>query len=319
MFRRFGVPEEVAEVAVGGSRDPKPGEVRLRMRFAPVNPADINYFEGTYGTKPELPAVPGNEGAGEVVAIGDEVSGFAEGDAVIVIGQVGLWEGDLCVRAENVIRLPDGIDLQQASMLKVNPPTALLLLREFADLERGDWVAQNAANSGVGRSVIQLARERGLRTINFVRREELVPELTQLGGDVVLLDDESGLEEAKKLDSLPSLALNAVGGDSALRLMDLLAPEGVHVTYGAMSRRSLKVPNKFLIFKQLQLRGFWITQWMKRASRGDIESVFGVLAGMMADGRLRLPVEKVYRVDEVRDALAHAQRSERTGKILLEF
>lgn len=74
-------------------------------------------------------------------------------------------------------------------MMGINPPTAVLLLREYVDLQPGDWVAQNAANSGVGRLVIAIAKTRGLRTINFVRRAELVAELKAAGGDIVVVDE----------------------------------------------------------------------------------------------------------------------------------
>src|SRR2546425_4584369 len=80
-------------------------------------------------------------------------------------------------------------------MLGINPPTAALLLNESIDLRPGDWVAQNAANSGVGRSLIAIAKARGLKTINFVRRPELVPELQAVGGDLVIVDQSGGRDK----------------------------------------------------------------------------------------------------------------------------
>ena len=320
-FQAFGKPEE--QVVCADVADPVPGagEVLLRVLAAPINPADINFIEGTYGIKPELPAVPGNEACAEVVGCAPDVGGFAPGDRVIVLGGTGLWQDLVARPASDLVKIPAGIDPHQACQLKVNPPTAWLLLKHFQDLQPGSWVAQNAANSAVGQAVIQIARSLGLKTINFVRRESLVPELEALGADAVFLDEKDSVAAARELagGGGPSLALNAVGGDSALRLMDLLAPQGEVVTYGAMSRKSLKVPNSFLIFKRIRLSGLWVTEWFKEAGREAVGGVFARLAELMAEGKLVLPVERVYAPDEIAAALGRAQRSGRSGKILIQF
>ena len=186
-------------------------------------------------------------------------------------------------------------------------------------------MVQNAANSGVGLALIQIAKALGLRTINAVRSEAAAAICRAHGADVVIIDDVNFCNNARAalaaadLGAVPKLASNAVGGDSALRLMDLLANEGTHVTYGAMSRQSLKVPNKFLIFKRLHLQGLWVTKWMDVMPVPEREALFGRLAGYMVAGHLRLPVEKTYPLGEIGAALEHAQRSSRDGKILLDL
>jgi trans-2-enoyl-CoA reductase len=206
-------------------------------------------------------------------------------------------------------------------MLRVNPCTAWRMLHDFRELGAGGWVVQNAANSAVGRAVIQITKHLGWHSLNFVRRMEVADELRALGADAVFTDDDAGLAAAKELagKNAPSLALNAVGGDSALRLMDLLAPKGALVTYGAMSRRSLKVPNRFLIFKDLELRGYWITKWMERAASAEIASMLRALAELMKEGILKLPVDKVYDLSSWRDAVTLAQTEGRPGKVLLKL
>ncbi len=321
-FHQPGRPQEVARCEeMAPPTPPGEGEVCVRVRYSPVNPADINTLEGTYGKLPELPATPGNEGAGTVLAVGAGVEGLAPGDSVMLAGGVGCWQSWVTLPGSEVRRLPEGIDLRQAAMLKVNPPTAWLLLHAYAELPEGAWIAQNAANSGVGRAVIQLAREKGWRTLNFLRRIELADELRALGADRVYPDTPEGLEAAKAEAGFvaPTLGFNAVGGDSALRLMDLLAPRGIHVTYGAMSRRSLKVPNSFLIFREIQLRGLWVTRWMESASREEAGEIYRRLANMMAEGALKLPVEACYPPERIAEALEHAQREGRDGKVLLAF
>jgi trans-2-enoyl-CoA reductase len=182
-------------------------------------------------------------------------------------------------------------------------------------------VVQNAANSGVGRALIQIARRLGFRTLNFVRREELFAELKGLGADEVLLDTDDGLAQAKVILSKQPvrLAANAVGGDSAIRLMDLLSSEGVMVTYGAMSRRSLKVPNKFLIFKNLNLRGLWVTKWFEKATREQLYGVLEPLTEMILANELVTAVDEIVPFQRYERAITRAQESGRSGKVILDF
>ena len=320
-FSQTGDPLEVLHLEPSEAPAPQGHEVVVRMLFAPINPADLNFIEGTYGKKPALPAVPGIEGCGRVEAVGDAVESLAVGDLVIPLRAVGLWSHHFIAAEHNFAKLPPDMDPLQAAVLRVNPATAWQLLHEFRDLEKGSFVAQNAANSGVGRAVIQIAKRLGIRSLNFVRRPELIDELKALGADFVFLDDENGIAHAKEAvgKSEITLALNAVGGDSALRLMDLLSPEGAHVTYGAMSRRSLKIPNGMLIFKDLEIRGYWLSRRMEKASHSEIHDVLRPLAAMMIKGELKLPVEQVYPMDQFREALTAAKTGGRSGKIVLDL
>jgi len=320
-FENFGKPEEQAVCAEVADPSPQSGEVLVRVLASPINPADINYIEGTYGIKPELPAVPGNEACAEVLECGSGVSGFSAGDRVIFLGRGNLWQDLITVSPDQLVKVPTDIDPLQACQLAVNPPTAKLLLEEFQGLPEGSWVAQNAANSAVGQCVIQIAKASGLKTLNFVRRESLFQQLEALGAGAVFLDEKDSIPAARELvgEGGPSLAFNAVGGDSALRMMDILAPGGQMITYGAMSRKSLKVPNSFLIFKRIQLHGLWVTEWYKQAGEEAVRKLFGELSSLMSAGKLILPVEKVYSPEEISAALSHAQQSEREGKILLRF
>ncbi|MDA1005271.1 MAG: 2-enoyl thioester reductase domain-containing protein [Verrucomicrobia bacterium] len=316
-FSRFGPPEEVLEIGERELPEPTSGQALVRLLASPVNPADLNIVEGVYGVRPELPAVPGMEGCGEVLRCpGGEL---AVGSRVIFLRKGGAWAEEMVLPTEDLIAVPEAIDPVQAAMLGVNPLTALRLLEGFVDLKPGDWIVQNAANSNVGRCVIQLARERGVSTVNLVRRESLREELLGLGASVVLLDDEEMV--AKALEATggrrPVLALNAVGGDSALRQMDFLERRGSHVTYGAMSRQSLKVPNKFVIFKELTITGFWITKWLEESARAKIEESYVLLSQFVVEGKLEQAVDGSYPLEEVRAACRRAGEEGRGGKVIL--
>ncbi|MCF6314387.1 MAG: 2-enoyl thioester reductase domain-containing protein [Verrucomicrobiales bacterium] len=324
LFRKFGPPADCVEITEIPTPKPAPHQVRLRMHYAPIHPSDLNLIEGIYGILPELPACPGGEASATIDAVGSQVSdAFTIGTAVILPQRpaAGTWSEYLLVDPEKIHLLPTGIDLEQASMLALNPATAWGLLELFVTLSPGDWIILNAANSAVGYCLIQLARERGLKTIALVRREETMPELLALGADLVLLDQADSIAQAREAfgKQAPRLALNAVGGDSALRLMDLLADEGMHVTYGAMSRRSLKVPNKFLIFKRLTLTGFWVTRWLESADKEEITTMLKQLAELMNNKKLHMAVGEVFPIDQVQAAILAAQGDRRAGKILLKF
>lgn len=319
VFPVTGAPAEVLEIQSSAPREPGPGEVLVRMCAAPINPADLNTIEGTYGVKLELPATPGIEGSGVVEVSNDE--GFSPGDAVIFLKRADTWATHTTVPASSLFKLPAGIDPVQAAMLKVNPATAWQLLHGFADLEAGDWIVQNLGNSAVGRCVIQLARELGIRTISFVRSEDQFADLRALGADEVLLDDDGGLAKAKELLGGPSakLAFNAVGGDSALRLMKLLGKGGTHVTYGAMAKKPITLPNGLLLFQDIRLRGLWVTRWVDGASPEEVSGVYQKLAGFMSAGKLIQPVDSTYPPEEWKQALTRLDAPDRNGKVLFRM
>ncbi len=321
LIESHGTPATVIRVAPRELADPGPHDARVRMLYAPVNPADLNVIQGNYGRKPHLPCIPGHEGIGRVEAVGAAVTSLAVGDLVLPLLGAGTWAQHLQAAEHFFAKVPPEIDRQQAAMLRVNPVTAWLFLHEFVPLAEGEWIAQNAGNSAVGRAVIQLAAERGLQTLSFVRRPELIPELEALGATAVFLDDAEGLAAARERlgGATLRLAANAVSGDSAIRLMDLLSPGGTLVTYGAMSLKSLKVPNAFLIFKDLILRGLWVTRWLEHASPGALFEVLEPLVERVLRGQLRLPVEEVVPFREASRALARAAEGGRQGKILLDL
>ena len=290
------------------------------MLAAPINPADLNVIEGTYGDLPELPATIGNEGVGRISSVGLGVTGLEPGQLVLPM-TFGTWCKQMIVPARSVIPLPEGLDTNQAAMLTVNPATAWRMLQDFVKLEPGDWVVQNAANSGVGRSVIQIAQALGWNTLNVVRRPELVDELTAAGGTVVVTEECDLRKELKTLcgGARPKLALNAVGGPSALNIANALATGGTMVTFGAMSKQPLKIPNGLLIFKGLKFEGFWLNRWRKNADRAVLGETHAALAALLKAGKLFTPVHATFPLTRVVEAVEAAGQEQRGGKVLLDL
>jgi trans-2-enoyl-CoA reductase len=321
VYETHGNPADVLRIESRPWPTPAPGEAVVKVRAAPINPADLNQIEGKYPVRSELPATPGFEGAGVVVDLGRDVTNVAVGALVILPHNVGTWRDTVAVKADELVEVPPGIDPVHAAMLKINPMTAWRLLHDYVDLARGEWLIQNAANSAAGRAVIQIAHELGYKTVNVVRRAELIDELRADGGDVVLVDGESLRHQVKDATSGAPirLGLNAVGGESALRLANCLAPGSTLVTFGAMSLQPLKIPNGLLIFKDLRFRGIWINKWYDNATKQERMEAFQALFKMAKRGLLKTKVEKAYPLSEVRAAVAHAAQGKRSGKIIFEF
>jgi trans-2-enoyl-CoA reductase len=318
LYAVHGDPREVLAVADDEARQPGPGEIRVEVLAAPINPADLNTIEGRYPTRPALPATPGVEGVGTVVEAGEGVRSPAPGDRVLLPHGVGTWRESCVVRADEVYPIPGDVPREQAAMLKINPATAWRMLHDFAPLQPGDWVIQNAANSGVGRAVIQIARSLGIRTVNLVRRPELAEELLAAGADRVEICDGDRLP-GEIAELRPRLGFNAVGGQSALAVSNALAPGGTMVTYGAMSKQPVTIPNGLLIFKDIAFRGFWVSRWYRQAPREAQLEMIGRLAGLAREGALHAPVEATFDLADFRSAIDRAYSGGRSGKILFRM
>ena len=321
VYETHGNPADVLHVETRQWPTPAADEAVVKIGAAPINPADLNQIEGKYPVRPELPATPGFEGAGVVVELGTGVNGLTTGALVILPHNLGTWRDAVAAKAEELVVVPDGIEPVQAAMLKINPLTAWRLLHDYVDLQKGDWLIQNAANSAAGRDLIQIAHELGYKTVNVVRRAELIDELRAEGGDVVLVDGGNLREEVKSMtgSAFIRLGLNSVGGDSALRLANCLAPGGTLVSFGAMSLQPLKIPTGLLIFKDLRFRGIWINKWYDNATPSERMEAFRPLFDMARRGLLKTKIEKTYPLSEVRAAVAHAAQGKRNGKIVFEF
>ena len=321
VYAAHGKPLEVLRLEEQALSAPGPDEALVRLKAAPINPADLNQIEGKYPIRFPLPTTPGMEGAGVIEAVGKNVRDHKPGELVILPHNFGTWRDAATIAADRLTAVPEGIEPEQAAMLKINPLTAWRVLHDFVKLQPGDWVIQNAANSGVGHAMIAIAHAHGFRTVNVVRRVELIPELKAEGGDVVLLDNDQLREAvAAETGNAPiRLGLNSVGGASALRLAKVVAPEATVVTIGAMSLQPLTLPNGLLIFKNLHFTGFWINKWYEAASATDRSTAFDGIFELALRGLLRSPIERTYPLRDFKEAVARADEGERAGKIVFGF
>ncbi|KAI0886023.1 NAD(P)-binding protein [Annulohypoxylon maeteangense] len=355
VFSEYGEPKDVLKLHTHSiSPSLPPSSLLLRTLAAPINPADVNTIQGTYGAKPAFDTllgtpqpsvVPGNEGAFEIVSSSaPSSSGFSPGDWVIPKKtQFGTWRTHALVPADSVIKIDkSGLSADQVATVSVNPCSAYRMLRDYASpepLREGDWFIQNGANSGVGRAAIQLGKLWGYRSINVVRArptpeedEALKAELLGLGATQVVTEQEFTSREFR--DKLAEwtrgsregvrLGLNCVGGKSAQTVAYSLGRGGTMVTYGGMSRAPVALPTGLLIFKDVRFVGFWLSRWADRDAVAKERTVAEIL-GLVREGKFKdVPIVQVpwtweTGVQELKDAVQGTFEGFRKGKAIFAF
>jgi NADPH:quinone reductase-like Zn-dependent oxidoreductase len=319
-FSRTGHPPDVVEVVDIEVPDPGPGEILCRIEAAPIAPSHLLTLSGGYGALPDLPAIPGNDALATVIGAGPGVRRLREGDQLLLPRGPGGWRQYATVRADAVtVTFPPGGDPLQLSMLLANPPTAWLMLTRYVRLQPGDWVIQNAANSSTGQYLVELAHHYGWRTVCVVRRAGPEATLRACGADVVLVDgpDLAGRVAAATGGAPIRLAVDAVAGAATARLAACLAPGGTVVNYGLLSGEPCQLPPGDVVFREITLTGFWLHKWLTEKSiAGERDQMYALLRDLVVQGVLHAEVEATYPLERARDAVAHAMRDGRSGKIL---
>ena len=322
-FSQMGNPAEVLEVKVDNARALQSGEIRVKVLATPIHPSNLLQISGMYAIAPELPSTPGSEGVGQVIETSAEVTHLAVGQWVLLVGG-GTWRDQIVAPAASFIPLPDlgtpsSEMIEQLSMTAVNPLSALLMLTSFVDLKEGDWLVHSAANSAVGGYIIQLAKQRGIKTVNVVRREGLAEDLMSKGGDVVLIDGPDLVAQiASATDNTPiALGIDAVGGKTFTRLAQSLGDGGTLVSYGVMSGKPVTLNPAMLIFNDIRIRGFWLSKWFETATMTEKQAAFGQIIPLVISGALKANVDSRFTVSEIKQAVERAAQSGRNGKVLI--
>lgn len=285
-----------------------------------INPADLLQIDGRYGVQPKLPYVPGHEGVGVVLETGEDVPGLRPGSLVLLNAR---WNDEIVLRHSHVEPIDGEADVLQSAMLRANPPTAWLLLKHIVSLAPAACVIQNAANSAVGQCVRQLAALSGVRVINIVRRADAV-DTHPLGNEHWIVDsgmDAPTLAAAVKRvagDRPRPLAIDAIGGQATGKLAACVDDGATVVVYGLMSGEPAAVDLHEMVFRDVRVRGFWLARWFSDPAQISlVKAAYAELVALMKARSLHIKVEATYPLTKVHDALAHAARPARTGKVLL--
>jgi NADPH:quinone reductase-like Zn-dependent oxidoreductase len=300
-----------------------PDDLLVALEAAPINPADFLLADGWYAVQPEFPFAMGAEGVGRVIEAGSAADQALAGRRVLILPtyEQGTWADRVVVPARNVVTVGETADAHQLAMLPINPATAYHLLNRYVSLRPGDWIGLTLANSAVGQSVIALARRAGVRTLAVVRREEAAEQVRKLGADAVLVDgDDLGDRAAAALDGASlRLLLDGLGGPGVEKLVRSVEFGGSVVTFSAMTGQAPVMPLGDLVYREISLHGLFVINWVRDAPREEIEKVYADLAELIEKGVLTTSVEATYSLGQYREAIEHAQRPERSGKVLFTF
>ena len=317
----FGEPSDVIQLNTLAEPALGPDDVLVSMEAASLNPSDFLLVRGMYAIRPPLPFSLGAEGVGRVKKTGSKIDTALLGKRVVIVPnyEQGTWSDQAVVPARNIVPVADDADPLQLAMVGINPATAYLLLHRYVSLMPGDWIGQTAANSAMGQFTIALARLAGVKTLNVVRRPEAGEQVRQFGGDRVVIQGDNlrgDIDKAlggKKL----SLVLDFLGGTPVGELAKSLKPGGSIAVYAFQHGFPALSPE--FLFNNLNLHGFWLGNWMRNAPAAEIQELYQKLADLVADGSLSAAVERVYPLDQFKEAIDRSLKSNRNGKILFKF
>lgn len=302
---------------------PGRGQVLIRVAAAPINPSDLMFVRGLYGFKKELPAIPGFEGSGTVMAAGAGLMprillgrrvACAASDAR---NRFGTWAEYVVTSAETVVPLSRSVDLEQAAMMLVNPLSAWALV-DIARRGHHRALIQTAAASALGKMVVRLGHRFSLPVINVVRRIEQADELRALGAEHVVVSTDAHFDRQLTLLAgrlRATLALEAVSGDLTRRVLDAM-PRGSQVLiYGALSLEAAQLNPAALIFGGKRVAGFWLTDWLRDMSLWERFRVARQVQRMLV-GDLQTRVQARVPLEAGAEALEQYARTMSAGKVL---
>ncbi|MBM3512463.1 MAG: zinc-dependent alcohol dehydrogenase family protein [Alphaproteobacteria bacterium] len=306
---------------------PGPGQIVVAMEIAPIHRSDL--FALTGGSKvpmTSLPRVPGAEGVGRVVAVGQDVTRFKIGDRVWPPKYIGLFQEQVICTAADVFRAPDHAPPDQLAILCTMGLTAIMVLDDYVREAPGGWIIHNGANSSIGMMVIGLAHARGLKTVNIVRRAGFENKLRALGGDAVVIDDSDPDRLATRVAAATGgapihTALDVVGSQSGGRLAHCLTAPGALVLYGGSGGSPAQIDFLDMMRKELTVVGMSMSRSFNRRTPAEKDDVMRRLGELAASGHLKTDIAATYSLDQYRAACEHAAMPsrDRGGKVLFRM
>ena len=314
--RRVGGPEvlELADIPVS---EPKPNEAVVKIAASGVNYVDVYYRAGRYTTP--LPFVAGQEGAGEVVAVGSDVQSVKVGDRVAWTMLLGTYAEYAAVPADRLVKIPQGIDDRQAAATMLQGMTAHYLSHDTYPLKKGETALVHAAAGGVGLLLVQMAHNLGARVIGTVSTEEKAQLARAAGADEVILYTQVDFEaETKRLTGGKGVDVvyDSVGKTTFDKGLNVLRPRGYMALYGGSSGavppfEPAALTQKGSLFLTRPSLGAYIATAQELQQRAD--AVFD----MVATGKLKLRVEHIYPLKDAAQAHRDLAGRKTTGKLLL--
>ena len=319
LFETPGKPAEILQTVDRPMPEPGPGEVRIKVIASPINPSDIMFVQNLYGIRPQFPSSPaGFEGVGVIHALGEGVT-LKIGTRVSFTG-VGAWSEYAIANHRSLIPVPDAMPDDVAAQLFVNPFTAFAMVNE-SGVKSGGWLMLTACASAYGKMVIQLCKQKGIKTIGTVRRNDLNDELKALGlTEVINTETDDMVARVREITGGKGAecVLDAVGGHTASEALKCLGKGGTMLIFGLLSLQDPTINVGLMIFRELTIRGFWLTDWIRRVDPQTRQEVAQNVISLLTSGQIQLPVEASYNLDQIAEAVNHSERHGRWGKILIK-
>jgi len=316
---RLGEPVDALSLDTLATPAPGPGEVQVRVRAVAVNFPDVLLCRGEYQVKPELPFVPGIELVGDVVALGEGVSGFARGDRVLG-SKIGVLSEYAVLPASDLWAAPAALTDAQAAGLTVAYQTAWFGLHRRAALQRGEWLLVHAAAGGVGIAAVQLGAAAGARVIGVVGSPAKVAVAREAGAEVVLVrgsDDIVGGVKAATGGHGADVVFDPVGGDSFVASTKCIAFEGRLIVVGFAGGAIPAVPAGHVLVKNYSVLGL---HWgLYPAVRPDlIDLARAELTRLAEEGAVRPVVDRVVPFADAPDALTALSTGSTVGRVVIQ-
>jgi NADPH2:quinone reductase len=298
---------------------PGPGQIRIRNHACGVNFIDTYFRTGLYPSPVGLPFVSGNEGAGEVVAVGPGVTDFKIGDRVGYTSALGAYAAERLLPAERAVKLPDSISYEQAAAMMLKGMTAQYLLRRTYKVRKGDDVLIHAAAGGVGLIACQWANHLGANVIGTVGSQEKA-EIARKNGarHVILYRDEDFVARVKEITGgkLCEVVYDGVGKATFPASLDCIRPLGMFVSFGSASG-----PIDAFNINILQTKGSLFatrpTLNNYAAKRKDLLETANELFEVVASGAVKIPVNQKYQLKEAQKAHRELESRGTTGSTIL--
>ena len=314
--RQVGGPEAMELVDISAPQ-PKPNEAAVKLSASGVNFIDVYFREGRY--KSALPFVPGQEGAGVVIALGADVKSLKNGDRVAWSGLQGSYAEYAAVAADRLVQIPDGVTDQQAAAAMLQGMTAHYLSHDTYPLKSGETALVHAAAGGVGLLLVQMAHNIGARVIGTVSTEEKAQLAREAGADEIILYSQSDFEtETKRLTSGRGVDVvyDSVGKTTFEKGLNVLRPRGCMVLFGGSSGA---VP-PFDLIALSQKGSLYVTRPTLHhymVTREELVARSSAVFGMLAAGELKLRIDHSYPLAEAQRAHRELEARKTTGKLLL--
>ncbi|QXT40610.1 zinc-binding dehydrogenase [Gymnodinialimonas ceratoperidinii] len=318
VLRAPGAPLQLEEVPCP---EPGAGEVLVRVVASPINPSDLAMLQGEYGLGWPYPLIPGLEGSGVVVQGGGGVMArFMVGRNVALVGETqGLWAEYVVVPTGRVLPLPKDLPLGVGASCFVNPLTAMALVQEVLDAGEKSAVS-TAAGGALGAMIRRRAAQKGVEIINIVRTEAQVEALKAEGAHHVLNETEAGFEAALA-EACKALrcrvAFDAVGGAMTYRLAEALRGGGKILIYGGLSGEPTTLHPGTMIFKGLNVQGFWLSKRLERMAAPKVFLMMREVTKGLQEGFAQTRVARSVPLEEAARAPSDYARDMSGGKILI--